>query len=876
MKRCNFLVLFALTIFFFRNSYGQDNLTFTINGVSFDMIFVEGGTFVMGCTPEQGNCYPGERPTHKVTVNDFFMGKFQVTQELWYAVMGTTVQQQWLVQQTEYRERLRKINAAMAEMIKLGAPYQPPLTAPFDVATLSGGVLFTAEDYTELLNVVGHFPMHFINYDACELFCHRLNQLLAEQLPEGYRFRIPTEAQWEYAARGGKMSKGYRFSGSDHINEVAWYDANSDGTTHEVGKKIKNELGIYDMSGNVWEWCRDRYSENYYNSSLSINPKGPAKGKQYNKWIPYVLRGGSWDHGEWSCRAATRNKDVPLAAAENYGFRLSLEPPPKLSGSGFFGYTGNFTTSRLSSGKNLTFKVNDQKLEMVFVQGGTFAMGCSSENNTCDSVEKPVRNVTLSNFYMGKLEVTQKLWYDVMGTTVQQQRDLNSPNWGIYGEGDQYPMFYVSYEDCEAFCEKLNQLLRSQLPEDYKFTIPTEAQWEYAARGGSKSKGYIYSGDNKINKVAWWEGNSGGDTRKVGLKSKNELGIHDMSGNVWEWCRDWFEDRYYSYGATTNPQGPLSGTHRVIRGGSLAQKAWHSRVTTRWNVEPEESTGNLGFRIALQPAKDFFDVKSLKNAVRELSPRSSPNNRNFKINDVGFEMIFVKGGTFTMGCTSDPNNCFPNEEPIHSVTLSDFYVGKYQVTQQLWGKIMGTTLSQQRNLLDSTLVFYGEGDHHPMYYINYKDCEEFCEKLNQLLSKQLPKGYKFSIPTEAQWEYAARGGRKSKGYSYSGDNFIGKVAWYEEDSNDQTQEVGRKKKNELGIYDMSGNLWEWCIDWFDGDFYSYSPSIDPTGPVYGYQRVLRGGSWRSIPQACRVSCRSAGSPNERASNYGLRLVLVKE
>jgi formylglycine-generating enzyme required for sulfatase activity len=203
-------------------------------------------------------------------------------------------------------------------------------------------------------------------------------------------------------------------------------------------------------------------------------------------------------------------------------------------------------------------------------------------------------------------------------------------------------------------------------------------------------------------------------------------------------------------------------------------------------------------------------------------------------------------------------------------------VGKFQVTQQLWTKVMGTTLTQQRNLLDSTLTIYGEGDFYPMYYINYNECIAFCEKLNQLLSKHLPEGYKFSLPSEAQWEYAARGGKKSKGYIYSGSDNIGKVAWYEDNSKDEVREVSTKKKNELGIYDMSGNVWEWCKDWFDGEYYDYSISTNPTGPVYGYQRALRGGSWRSIPQGCRVSCRYKYSPNERASNCGFRLALTKE
>jgi len=854
MKKYYLLALFITILFFFSNGYGQENLTFNVNGVSFTMIFVEGGTFTMGCTLEQGSCYTGEIPTHKITLTDFFMGEFQVTQKLWHAIMETNVEQQWMV------------NFGNSVEIQSG--------------TMKGEVIASAKDYNKVIaehlpGIGDSYPVYLINYNECEQFCSRLNQLLSDYLPEGYKFCIPTEAQWEYAARGGKISKGYKFSGSDYIDEVAWYSANSEKTTHEAGKKFNNELGIYDMSGNVWEWCRDRYSENYYSKSPAVNPKGPDKGSQY------VLRGGSWEQGEWGCRVAARNKDYPATHTENYGFRLALEPPAKLPGSDLFGYTG-LTTSN----KNFTFKVNDVKFEMIFVEGGTFVMGCTSEydkysfsNFICDSMEKPAHKVKLSNFYIGKFVVTQKLWYAVMGTTVHQQRDLANTNWEIYSEGEEYPMYYVSYDECEAFCKKLNHLLFDQLPENYKFILPTEAQWEYTARGGKKSKSYTFSGSNFINKVAWWEENSQKKMHEVGLKFSNELGIYDMSGNVWEWCRDWFEDDYYSYGSGTNPQGPLSGVHRVLRGGSWNLHQNYCRVTTRHYYKPGSCSANVGFRIALEPESISFDLKSLKNTANKLSPQfTSANNRNFKVLDINFEMIFVEGGTFTMGCTSDPNDCFENEEPTHSVTLSDFYVGKFQVTQQLWAKVMGATLSQQRDLLDSTatLKLHGEGDFYPMYYINYKECEAFCEKLNQLLAKQLPEGYKFSLPSEAQWEYAARGGKRSSGYIYSGGDNVGKIAWYEENSKEQVQEVGTKKKNELGIYDMSGNVWEWCSDWFDGEYYSYSPSVDPTGPLYGHYRALRGGSWRSITQGCRVSCRFKSPPNERASNCGLRVALVKE
>jgi len=847
--------------FLFRTCYGQEDLTFTVNGVSFTMIFVEGGTFIMGCTSGQANCFPEERPAHKVTLSDFYMGELQVTQKLWKAVMGTTVRQQWIRHQMAERERVE-----IDQQKKNRSPeYFVGSVNIFDE------MKFTIEDYAKVLPLNGEgddYPIYLISYSDCELFCNRLTQLLSDKLPADYKFRMPTEAQWEYAARGGRMSQGYTYSGSDNIDEVAWYNANSEKNTHEVGNKMPNELGIYDMSGNVWEWCRDKYDENYYCRSSAGNPKGPDKGMQY------VLRGGSWEQNSWNSRTTARGDDNPTVYTVTYGFRLALEPPPKLIGSGYFGYTGNFTVSRLASGKNLTFKINDAKFEMNFVEGGTFAMGCPSEHHHCDTIEKPAHNVKLANFYMGKLEVTQQLWTAVMKTTLRQQRDLANPNWGIYGEGGQYPIYYVSYDECELFCEKLNQLLYAQLPEGYKFSLPTEAQWEYAACGGKKSQGYTYSGNNKLSKVAWWEGNSGSKIREVGLKSKNELGMYDMSGNVWEWCRDWFGNYDNGNLSTSNPQGQEWGDYRVLRGGAWNIDSWNCRVTNRFFYKPGTRSANLGFRIVLEPPKDMFDLRSLKNTA---SPRtSSVINRNFKVNNLYFTMVFVEGGTFTMGCTSDPKDCYDNEEPTHSVTLSNFFLGQYQVTQQLWTTVMGTTVQQQRDLGNPEWELNGEGDYYPIYYTSYNECDAFCEKLNQLLYAQLPEGYKFRLPTEAQWEYAARGGRMSQGYLYSGDNNIRRVAWYDENSNIQTHKVGIKKKNELGIYDMSGNLWEWCYDWFDGDYYIYSPSVNPAGPDYGYYRVQRGGSWRSLAQGCRVSCRNKRPPDERAANYGFRLALVKD
>ena len=227
-------------------------------------------------------------------------------------------------------------------------------------------------------------------------------------------------------------------------------------------------------------------------------------------------------------------------------------------------------------------------------------------------------------------------------------------------------------------------------------------------------------------------------------------------------------------------------------------------------------------------------------------------NQTFTVNGVQFTMVAVEGGTFTMGATSEQgSDACENEKPAHEVTLSDYYIGQTEVTQALWEAVMGSNPSGHK------------GDNLPVEQVSWNDCQEFIQKLNQLTGKQ------FRLPTEAEWEYAARGGRKSRGYKYAGGNDIGSVAWYEDNSGTGTHPVATKQANELGIYDMSGNVWEWCSDWY-GDYQSSSQS-DPQGPSSGFFRVDRGGSGCSCAGRCRVSYRGDNSPDDRINFLGLRL-----
>ena len=226
-----------------------------------------------------------------------------------------------------------------------------------------------------------------------------------------------------------------------------------------------------------------------------------------------------------------------------------------------------------------TFSVNGVTFKMVTVEGGTFTMGATAEQGSdADDDEKPPHQVTLSSYSIGETEVTRALWIAVMGSEIVYT-DLN------------LPINYVSWDKCQEFIVKLNQMTGKT------FRLPTEAEWEFAARGGKKSQGFKYAGSNTYEDVAWYRYNSDNTMHPVATKAPNELGIYDMSGNVSEWCQDWYGT--YSSSAQTNPAGPVTGTERVSRGGSYNSFVRNLRVSVRGSNEPSFQPTSTGFRLAL-------------------------------------------------------------------------------------------------------------------------------------------------------------------------------------------------------------------------------------------------------------------------------------
>lgn len=299
------------------------------------------------------------------------------------------------------------------------------------------------------------------------------------------------------------------------------------------------------------------------------------------------------------------------------------------------------------------------------------------------------------------------------------------------------------------------------------------------------------------------------------------------------------------------------------------------------------SKNNIDSRIDAQMQKLLKDLrvwlKLSKTHDNILS--SSPDELVISVKTESFKMKKIEGGTFMMGAQRDytwefnyDSKAYIDESPVHQVTLNDFYIGEFLLTQGVWESVMnysgevadGSSIDAYESdiwLEGGPSKDLGIGKNYPMYYVCWDDIVNiFIPRLNKITGK------KFRLPTEAEWEFAARGGNKSRGYKYSGSNTLQEVAWYEEHVSCELHEVGSKAPNELGLYDMSGNVWEWCNDLYGG--YSDSVQINPTGPTTGYNRVFRGGSHSSSDHHCRVSNRLHDSPY---TNYyyriGFRLAL---
>jgi len=507
------------------------------------------GKFVMGYNPGgEGSANWIERPMHDVSLSHpFLLGRFEVTQRQWQAVMGTTP---WAG--------------------RWGVLEHPDSPAPY------------------------------ITWNGTQDFCSALNTHLASTLQGHMTVRLPTEAEWEYACRAGTRTAFYWGTKDQEKlgKNYAWIQEG--GSAQVVGQKLPNPWGLYDMAGNVWEWCQDWYGK--YSRLPVTNPTGPDSGTYR------VLRGSSWFAEGWKCgRSSERYYYRAEYPGMTYGFRLAASLPngespvtfPPEGESSEIVHNRALAKEKELAGKTLSLP-GDVELKLIRIPPGTFMMGTFSGGRPN---ETPPHEVTITReFYMGKYEVTQKQWLSVMKAWPGPVPSAANGD----GVGDTYPMYYVTWSDARSFVVSLNAHLQSTGQTAVTVQLPSEAQWEYAYRAGTKER--FYWGYDRhfteITEYAWYGGNDYPYRCKpVGGKTPNPFGLYDMSGNVAEWCEDWYGP--YPDVPVIDPVGPESGPGRVFRGGHWRTGASDCRATERggWAygrkpINPTDfQTDSIGFRV---------------------------------------------------------------------------------------------------------------------------------------------------------------------------------------------------------------------------------------------------------------------------------------
>ncbi len=523
----------------------------------------------------------------------------------------------------------------------------------------------------------------------------------------------------------------------------------------------------------------------------------------------------------------------------------------------------------------------DVKLEMVLIPAGKFKMG--SKKNPVDPFsnikveqppegECPQHEVTLTKpFYMGKYEVTQDQWFKIMGKNRSTKKGRN------------LPVTNVSWDDCQDFIKILNAKTNS----DYR--LPTESEWEYSCRAGTTTaysfgdtinpKDANYKGSLNDNEGQGVEGFNPNKPVAVGSYRPNAFGLYDMHGNVWEWCNDFGAN--YSSGSVIDPGGPEEGYSRMLRGGSFNDPKWVARSSHRYGARQTAGrtdmfdTANVGFRLArtfdikagasltapkpdptvITPATKGLLVTPFTEAKAKEAQKEVAKSLQKEVEEkadlgkgVNLEMVLIPAGKFKMGSPASEKGRRDNEKQYEVTITKPFYIGKYEVTQEEWQAVMGNNPSEMKGVI------------LPVTRVSWDDCQEFIKKLNANTNG----GYR--LPTEAEWEYACRAGTTTA-YSF-GDKITPKDANYWESKINKSVIVGSYKPNAFGLYDMHGNLFEWCEDWH-GE-YPFTVT-DPKGPATGESRVLRGGSFFNLESLARSSLRYYNSPSYRNYYYGFRL-----
>ena len=483
----------------------KDPLKYVTNSIGMKFVWIPPGNFVMG-SPKEEKGRGSDEIQHKVTLTKgFYMGVYTVTQEQWKEVMGNNP--------SRFVEK--------------------------------------------------NLPVDSVSWFGCQEFIKKLRE------KDKRLYRLPTEAEWEYACRAGTTTP-FHFGEKISV-EIANVGRYRDRTT-PVGSFPANAWGLYDMHANVQQWCQDWYGD--YPQEDVADPQGPNKGKER------VLRGGSWANRGDGCRSACRYDGLlpGVLRADYCGFRLCFfeEPTIKVPDA-------NDSQPKNDPPKNFT---NSLGMKFMWIPAGSFVMGSPKEEEGRGERETEHKVKLSKGFYMGVHLVTQEQWEALMG---------NNPS-KFKGEKN-LPVEEVSWDDCQQFIKKLRE-------KDKKlYRLPSESEWEYSCRAGTKTPFHFgetittdqanYNGD-----FTYGEGKKGKfreKTTQVGSFPANAWGLHDMHGNVFQWCEDWYAD--YPQKDVIDPQGPEKGQSRVLRGGSWLDYPGCCRSAFRSWVDPGYRHGSVGFRL---------------------------------------------------------------------------------------------------------------------------------------------------------------------------------------------------------------------------------------------------------------------------------------
>jgi formylglycine-generating enzyme required for sulfatase activity len=515
-------------------------------------------------------------------------------------------------------------------------------------------------------------------------------------------------------------------------------------------------------------------------------------------------------------------------------------------------------------------------MKLTLIPAGTFRMGSPETEKDRRADEGPAHEVTISKpFYMGVCEVTREQY---------ERTRRKNPAKPLTDPERNLALHYITWDEAVAFCDKVSARTGRQV------TLPTEAQWEYACRAGSLTR--FYYGDDPeqaaLGDYAWcaWDGTTY-STQPGGLKKTNAWGLYDLYGNAREWCLDYYSTSSYAKASAIDPRGPPDGDKHVVRGGALEGGPFRSAA--RNAKDSLHHYPFYGFRVvAALEASPPPSVPPVPPAP--VVPLPLPTNlTNAAIaldlgDGVKMDFVLIPAGTFRMGSPTNEQDRCADEGPQREVTISQpFYMGVTEVTKAQYAAIMvkktaprAPALDPVQELLNESATPQPESSPAPAAVSALPVDSEpwnnvllFCRKLSA------KTGAAVQLPTEAQWEYACRAGSTTR-FPYGDDpNYdqLPDYAWCKANSGGKPNPVGLKKPNAWGLYDMLGNQWEWCADWY-ADSYDGAGATNPAGPVSGEGHVLRGGSWAHSPVACRSAYRYTVAKDNFSNAFGFRVILA--